>query len=204
MEVAFLIVSCVAALWQSWMCYQLIAPRDAIRGSIISRSLIRTSTCRIGAAALYVLVGINALCVHWRDLQVAFGVFATTQLMWCINGFVDTQLRKRIATAKAITTNQDRDGGHLKLPWPYRPSMPIYRHRRQSLECRLNQIEERIMSRLDDLEAQFVAAINSIAQESKTEVSQAENAVAARAPALTRKPRTGGRRGLSIYFIMRP
>jgi hypothetical protein len=41
-------------------------------------------------------------------------------------------------------------------------------------------MEERIMSKLDDLEAQFIAAINSIAQELQTEVSQTEDAVAAR------------------------
>jgi hypothetical protein len=41
-------------------------------------------------------------------------------------------------------------------------------------------MEERIMTRIDDLEAQFIAAINSIAQELQTEVSQTEDAVAAR------------------------
>jgi hypothetical protein len=176
MEIPFLLVSCVAALWQSWMCYQLIAPRDAIRGTVISRGLIRTSACRIGAAMLYVLVGINALFVHWLDLQVAFGVFAATQLMWCINGFADIQLRQRIAATKTNIAN--RDGGHLKMPWPYRP-LPTHRHR-PSLEDRINQMEDRIMSKLDDIETQFVAAINSIAQELQTEVSSTEDSVAAR------------------------
>ena len=48
------------------------------------------------------------------------------------------------------------------------------------VKCFVTQMEERIMSKLDDLEAQFVAAINTIAAELQAEVANTEGAIAAR------------------------
>jgi hypothetical protein len=93
MESAFLAVSCVATVWQSWMYNELLTRRAAV-----NRGLIRTSLCRVGAGVLYVLVGINALFFREFVLQIAFGAFAFTQLMWCLNGLADVTAQRKKRT----------------------------------------------------------------------------------------------------------
>lgn len=85
----------LAALWRLWTW-----PAGAGRGAAVYRGLLRTSTCRVVAAVLYVmlgtatLLGINTLLA----LLLALSVFAGVQVMWWGNAVTDLRLRRHLST----------------------------------------------------------------------------------------------------------
>lgn len=81
----FLFVSLLGSAVQAWALTRLWrTPHHA--------GLARTSVCRVGCAVIYVLVGINALAVHWLVSDVAFLAFSVTQATWSINAMFDVRL----------------------------------------------------------------------------------------------------------------
>lgn len=88
---AFLAISIFGFVVQTWALTH-------IRRGDRRPGLVRTAACRVGAAVLYVAIGINAVTWQWATLQVAFVTFFTTQATWQINALMDVRLddnRKR-------------------------------------------------------------------------------------------------------------
>lgn len=82
---AFLFVSLLGFTVQAWALTRLWrTPHHA--------GLARTSVCRVACAVIYIVVGINALAVHWAVSQVAFLAFSLTQATWLINAALDVRL----------------------------------------------------------------------------------------------------------------
>lgn len=69
------------------------------RSDAMYRGLVRTSTCRVVAAAGYVLLG--AANLFDRDtllsLLFALSLFASVQVLWWGNAAADLRLRRRLA-----------------------------------------------------------------------------------------------------------
>lgn len=90
---AFLAVACVAFTVQS------VAFRRMLHGSTAPvRALRRTQASRIACAALYVAVGVNALCAQWEALAATLTVFTVTQTIWMVNAGMDVRLRRQLPT----------------------------------------------------------------------------------------------------------
>ncbi len=89
---AFLTISIIGFTVQTW------ALRHIIGNGARRPGLVRTAGCRVAAAVLYLIIGINAVTWQWATLQVAFAGFFTTQATWQINALMDVRLddnRKR-------------------------------------------------------------------------------------------------------------
>lgn len=88
---AFLVISMAGFVVQTWAL-------GHIRHGNNRPGLVRTAACRVAAAVLYVIIGINAVTWQWATLQVAFAGFFITQATWQINALMDVRLndnRKR-------------------------------------------------------------------------------------------------------------
>lgn len=84
---AYLAVSGLSLLVQARHLHRM---REAKAG----HGLTRTAWCRVGCSVLYVLVGVNALAVHWAVIQTTFAVYATTAVTWWINSILDDRLTR--------------------------------------------------------------------------------------------------------------
>lgn len=100
--VAFLAMSGVSLLWQTRALRKLAAfGAELVQGSTETpRGLLRTSVCRVAAAALYVAVGLNELFIHLAGASVTFGVFCVVQVMWQLNASADVHLRRTLAAVE--------------------------------------------------------------------------------------------------------
>lgn len=86
--VAFLLVSMLGLGVQAWALGRLWR-------TVHLPGLVRTAACRVGCAALYVAVGVNAWGPQWAVLQASFIAFCVTQATWQINALMDVRLDRR-------------------------------------------------------------------------------------------------------------
>lgn len=103
-------MSCVSLAWQTRALRKLASP-DINGDKARVRGLLRTSVCRVAAAALYVGVGVNELFVHVTEASVTFCVFCVVQVLWQLNASADVRLRKSL-TGEAPTGR----GRHRRRP----------------------------------------------------------------------------------------
>ncbi|MDQ2739694.1 MAG: hypothetical protein M3Y35_13995 [Actinomycetota bacterium] len=82
---AFLAISVVGFIVQTWAL-------GHIRRGTQRPGLVRTAGCRVAAAVLYLIIGVNAVTWQWATLQVAFAGFFITQATWQINALMDVRL----------------------------------------------------------------------------------------------------------------
>lgn len=64
--------------------------------------LVRTATCRVIAAALYVGLGVTSVLAKTSP-GLALGIFTVVQVLWQGNALADLRLRRRIARAPRPT-----------------------------------------------------------------------------------------------------
>ncbi len=93
-SVASLLVSLAGLALQGWALKRL-------KGT--THQVVRTASCRVACAIIYVLVGTNALFFNWRTLAVAFIAFCITQATWQVNAWLDVRLAKRQRNLEAAT-----------------------------------------------------------------------------------------------------
>jgi len=93
---AFLTVSGVAFTLQLLTLRQLRAPAGTVRVAAVYRGLVRTLSCRVGVAGLYVGVGVNALLIKVDAPVITLAAFTATQLVWLWNSRADVRLRRRL------------------------------------------------------------------------------------------------------------
>ena len=63
----------------------------------VYHSLIRTASCRVAAAVLYIFIGTNALFFGIDVPVVTLGTFCAIQVMWMFNSLIDVQLKHKIS-----------------------------------------------------------------------------------------------------------
>lgn len=103
LSVLFLGVSGLTLTWQSVALRRLTRvalptlPASAAR--IAHRGLIRTSACRVLAAAIYVVLA--AITIGTGSLpSLTLLVFSVVQVIWMTNAALDIRLRKRLASLR--------------------------------------------------------------------------------------------------------
>lgn len=87
---AFLLISCLSLVIQAWGWQHLRQAPEAV-----GRALLRTATCRVGCAVLYVYVGLNAFWFQWAVTSTTFTVYGVVQVTWWLNMAADVRLKRR-------------------------------------------------------------------------------------------------------------
>lgn len=94
---------------------QLIgAPRRA--------GLLRTAWCRLGAALLYVGVGLATLETHTSGPRIGLAVFTFTQMVWWVNARADVRLARRCKGDYVTDPHIDPTALRGEVP-PYSPPL---------------------------------------------------------------------------------
>jgi hypothetical protein len=97
-SVAFIAISLAAFIAQSTALAKLITQSST--SGARRQGLVRTVSCRVFAAGLYVMLGVEALLVPPEVAAVtAFWCFGATQCLWLASSAMDVRLSRRLNTA---------------------------------------------------------------------------------------------------------
>jgi hypothetical protein len=97
---AYLVMAVLNLAWQG------ATLRHLVKGSTVDsrltpfyRGLLRTARCRVGAALLYLGVGLNALYPRLEVALVTLGVHALTMGVFGLNALADMRLSQGLSVA---------------------------------------------------------------------------------------------------------
>ena len=97
--VVFLAVSLTSLTVQSVSLARIYRSVSATPARLLAgRGLLRTSSCRVTAAVLYVAVGVLALLMPSTAGVVALGAFVLVQVLWWANSVADVRLQHHLRT----------------------------------------------------------------------------------------------------------
>lgn len=95
--VMFLVVSCLSMILQILAFVRLVARRASTPAEeLAAGGYVRTVTCRILAATIYVVVAAVQLAGDGTLSAEALIVFALVQTLWWLNSLADIRIRGRL------------------------------------------------------------------------------------------------------------
>lgn len=100
LAVVFVAVSVVTFIVQTVALVRLLSwpVISTVSGTLVHRGLLRTSMCRVAAAATYVIAG-TTIWLNREALPVlSLAVFSAVQVLWMGNALADVRLRRRLTS----------------------------------------------------------------------------------------------------------
>lgn len=95
--IVFLVVSVGSSLIQGNSLWRLTRLRPAGgEQRRVHAGMLRTSICRVAAAASYVVIGLITLLTRESLPVLALVVFCGVQVMWQVNAYADLRLRRSL------------------------------------------------------------------------------------------------------------